>query len=187
MDGNGAKLLKTSKLPHSQVTVCHPPVTFDLRPGGPPEKVTWTAPNSGDAFLFLDRNGNGIVDDGGELFGNSTPLLGGGTASNGYIALAEFDLLTLGGNSNGTVDAGDALFPYLGVWVDVNHNGMSESGELRSLSDAGVIALGNIYHHSGHRDSHGNLLRFRGKVWIVNAQGQRQVVQSWDVFLQAAP
>lgn len=163
------------------------PVLFDINPGGPVERLTWTVGESGDAFLFLDRNENETVDNGAELFGNFTPLSGGETASNGYVALAEFDTIALGGNRDGLIDAGDEVFGELKAWVDTNHNGVSEPGELTSLSAAGIVSIELRYHHSGQRDRHGNLLRFRAKVWVLNPTGKTRATNSWDVFLQAVP
>ena len=54
----------------------------------------------------------------------------------GFNALAAYDLLANGGNGDGRIDSNDAIYPKLLVWVDLNHNGISESGELISLQQA---------------------------------------------------
>ena len=77
---------------------------FDIDADGYSESVTWVSPEARDAFLFLDRNGNGIVDDGSELFGDATYLFSGEIAQHGYEALAEFDLFEYGGNGDGVID-----------------------------------------------------------------------------------
>ena len=76
-------------------------VSFDVNADGFPDYVQWVRPRGDEAFLTLDRNRNGLVDDGSELFGVGTPLLEGGTAPNGFIALAQYDQPLLGGNDDG--------------------------------------------------------------------------------------
>jgi hypothetical protein len=87
-----------------QLTGLEDAVLFDLNANGRPEPTSWTALGTPMAFLRLDRNGNGRVDDGSELFGNYTPLSDGRTAGNGFEALREFD-----DNGDGKIDARDTV------------------------------------------------------------------------------
>jgi hypothetical protein len=88
------------------------------------------------SFVVLDRNGNGTIDVGAELFGDLTPQPAG-TSPNGFLALAEYDKSGSGGNGDGKITASDAIFSQLKLWQDFNHNGVSEPSELRALT--GVI------------------------------------------------
>lgn len=133
-------------------------VRFDLNRDGVAEQLSWISRGSGDGWLVLDRNGNGEIDDGGELFGNFTEQPASADP-NGYEALAVFDE-----NGDGWLTEVDAVFPELAVWVDVDHDGRSSPGELRSLSDAGVSALEISPVESRRRDVHGNLFRYTARV-----------------------
>jgi hypothetical protein len=162
------------------------PVYFDLYNDGIPVWTAWTAAGSGTAFLALDLNGNGEIDDGGELFGNRTRLMDGTLADNGYDALAQYDEPINGGNGNGMIDPGDAVFSRLLIWTDWNHNGKTDPGELQTLAEAGVVAIDLAHRFDRKEDRYGNEFRFRGHAWTANRQGDTREVTTYDVFFVPA-
>jgi len=138
-------------------------VTFDIRGDGQPIRISWTAPGYHNAFLALDRDGSGTITSGKELFGNVTPQPQSATP-NGFLALAEFDKPENGGNGDGVIDEHDAVFSKLVLWIDDNHDGISQPSELHGLSEFGIHSLSISYFESRKTDEFGNQFRYKARV-----------------------
>jgi hypothetical protein len=159
-------------------------VLFDLNADGTAEHVSWTQADSDDAFLAMDRNGNGRIDDGSELFGNHTPVYADRfdvRARNGFDALNFLEGPGYGVSTfDQVIDRRDAVFSRLLLWRDLNHNGISETEELQTLESAGVSSISSIYKEKKRVDGEGN--EFRLKSQIVWMDGTVDSV--YDVWLR---
>src|SRR5688572_29547781 len=132
-------------------------VYFDVNADGVRDHVQWLRRGGDEAFLALDRTGNGLIDDGAELFGVGTPLmLEGRNAPNGFVGLAQYDTRQLGGNDDGVITEADAIWPQLRLWLDSNADGRATREEMRSLRSAGITALETIPKLRKYVDEAGN-------------------------------
>jgi uncharacterized repeat protein (TIGR02543 family) len=164
-----------------QLSGSNQPVSFDIDANGTLNRISWTAAGAPMAFLALDRNGNGTINSGAELFGNHTPLPRG-VAANGFDALAQYDA-----NSDGVIDASDPIWSSLLLWTDLNHDGISQRSELALLSASAVTAIGLDYHWTGRRDQWGNSFRYESRVWIDGGRKHPTPRPVYDVYFIPAP
>jgi len=146
-------------------------VRFDMYGNGRLQQLSWTSRGSDEAFLALDRNGDGRITSGKELFGNITeqPVT---EEPNGFTALTVFDA-----NGDHWIDARDPIYQRLQLWVDSNHDGVSQRRELFSLIAKGVEAISCDYRLSKRSDRYGNRFRFKA---LARINGVERGV--WDIF-----
>lgn len=167
-------------------------VRFDFSGKGKPIKTGWTAADSGDAFLacldcWKDIPNNGKIDSGRKLFGNYTEQTCAAGARNGYCALAEFDKPENGGNGDGIIDWHDAVWPKLLLWIDANHDGVSQPNELHTLvgheTEFGVYSISLKYSDDTHEDQYGNQFHYKSALNPNPLDGaSRDGHWTYDVF-----
>lgn len=158
-------------------------VMFDINADGRQDAISWTDPRRDVGLLAFDRNGNGTIDNGEELFGNVTPLQGGASrrARHGFEALADLESEGYGPSvEDGTIDARDAAYHRLLLWVDRNHDGISQASEVMRASAAGLVAIETKYRESRRRDQFGNEFRLRGVSWWM--RGRLEARLFYDVW-----
>ena len=159
LDGDGIEVVATASGTY-----------FDLEADGFAQRTGWVT--GGDGFLVWDRNGNGKIDNGRELFGNHTLLANGSEAANGFAALAELDA-----NGNGILNSADAAWSNLRIWRDANQNGVTDAGELLTMSAAGVQSINTGYADWGNYDptETGNQFRQVGSFTTTGGVSQSAV------------
>ncbi len=150
-------------------------VQFALGTDGLLRQTGWVS--SDDGLLVRDINADGRINDGRELFGTATELSPGVTAVDGFAALSALD-----SNGDGRITPEDAAFSELAIWKDNDGNGLTGSGELLSLKEAGVAALHLNAKVSTQMDN-GNLLGLVSSYETTDGQ-QRDLVDVW--FRQGA-
>lgn len=139
---------------------------FDLDQDGEEEEIS--SLQSGSGFLALDLNGDGVINDGGELFGTQS--------GNGFADLAKYDK-----DGNGWIDEADEIWEKLLIWTK------DEDGndKLYHLSDLGVgaIGLGNVSTqfalNSEQNNQHNAMIRNTGIFLYEN--GNVSTVQHLDL------
>jgi hypothetical protein len=163
-------------------------VMFDMTGSGELVQLAWTAAGSHNAFLTLPGP-DGLVHNGKQLFGNFTPQ-DPATRKNGFLALQEWNEPDQGGNGDGVIDERDAVFSRLRLWIDANHDGISQPSELHPLSEFGVFSIALDYQMSPKKDQYGNEFRYRARVNPGQHRDQRDEASevgrcTYDVFLVA--
>jgi hypothetical protein len=136
-------------------------VKFDITGTGNLVQMGWTASGADNAFLALPGP-DGLIHSGKQLFGNFTPQPPG--TYNGFAALAVYDQLSRGGNGDGVIDKRDAIFSSLRLWIDSNHDGISQPEELHTLPSMGVNSISLKYHLERRTDQYGNVFRYAAQV-----------------------
>ena len=144
-------------------------VLFDVNADGQPSISGWT--DGKDGLLTLDLNGDGKINDGEELFGNGTNTVNG-KASDGYAALSQYDL-----NTDGVIDTKDAVFSKLQVWVDANVDGVTDAGELHSLTDLSIASL-HLQTLASTQTDNGNTLAMTSS-WTANDGTLHNMADVW--------
>lgn len=157
-------------------------VLFDHNGDGEPELTAWTSGDSRVGFLVLDRNGDGAINDGAELFGDSTAQPDA-PQPNGFKALAVYDAPSEGGNGDGQISAADEIFASLRFWVDLNHDGSSRPAELLTLAQTRVVSLSLDFKESRRTDQHGNQCRYRAPAAMLK-KGKLHRTWAVDVFFK---
>jgi hypothetical protein len=157
-------------------------VTFDISGTNQPVRMGWTAPGADNAFLALPDT-DGLVHNGKQLFGDHTPQPPS-DSPNGFAALAVYDDPKNGGNGDGVIDARDAIFASLRLWIDANHDGISQPSELYTLPSLGVNSISLSYKQERKTDQFGNVFRYRAQ---VNPSGGTDVSKfAYDVFFDVS-
>jgi hypothetical protein len=158
-------------------------VQFDIAGTNHPVQISWTAPGTQNALLAIDWNHNGKIDSGKELFGNFSPQRPS-PEPNGFVALGDLDTPGFGGNGDGIIDARDKMFESLLLWIDANHDGVSQPEELFTLPQLGVQSISLSYRESRKVDEFGNQFRFKGSVNVGGGSQSGQVGHTiYDVLL----
>ena len=154
LDGDG---IKTTSLDQSRAY-------FDLDSNGFAERTAWV--DASDGLLVLDRNNNGQITSGQELFGDQTLLANGRRADSGFEALREFD-----SNRDGRIDAKDEVYSKLKIWRDLNGDGISQAEELKGLSDYNIASISLSSTSSNASDAMNNIQRRVGSFIKTDGSG----------------
>jgi hypothetical protein len=142
-------------------------VKFDIANSGEKLATAWIS--NADAFLAIDKNGNGKIDSRDELFG--------GGVGQGFAKLESFD-----SNHDGLVNAQDARFSKLKVWQDKNSDGITDCNELFSLADVGIVSFKVAYTSNFTLDAQQNVLGERS----LAKTNTGKTLETIDTYFQVA-
>jgi hypothetical protein len=189
-------------------------VSFDIAGNGVLLKLSWTQQGSGNAWLVYDRDGDGVIKDGSEMFGNFTPHSDADVpdypvnSRNGFNALAWYDKPAQGGDGNLILDKRDRIWRKLRVWYDGHCAQTPDSAchslpsELYTLESAGITSISLVWDAKMKADAVGNQFKF---FTVVNPDAETTPIDShghsccdlhqkskdprvaWDVFLKQVP
>lgn len=151
-------------------------VKFDISGRGFPVQMGWTAKGSGNAFLCLP-DAMGACPSGRYLFGSAAPQPAS-NSPNGFLALGVYDDPAHGGNGDGVIDSRDLVFARLRLWIDANHDGVTQPSELFTLPQLGITSISLNYKADQRTDQYGNILRYRAQIGRTDG-GTRT---AYDVF-----
>ena len=147
-------------------------MVFDHDDDGVKTGTGWV--KADDAFVVLDRNGNGLIDTGAELFGVDTVKADGSFAVDGFDALSDLD-----SNGDGVFDAKDSEFANVRLWQDMDQDGVSDEGELTSLTDAGIVSI-NLEAKSGNVNlGNGNVQTGTAAHLTVDGERAPPAISTW--------
>ncbi|MEI6285056.1 MAG: hypothetical protein WCP79_00985 [Bacillota bacterium] len=153
------------------------PVFFDADNDGSLEQTGWVSAQ--DGIVVKDLNNNGIIDNisetMSEYFGGTAGVDGGTKPfKDGFAALASLD-----SNKDGKFDSADADWGKVKVWVDANHDGKTDAGELKSFEELNIkqINLANQAQSGEVRD--GNEVLARGTYLTTDGKLQEALAANF--------
>jgi hypothetical protein len=144
-----------------------------------PSPVDSTATD--DAYVAIDRNLDGMIDRGAELFGSDMLLQNGKRAANGFLALMEFD-----DNRDGIIDSADAIWPYLVLWRDTNRDGVSQPWELASAADDGWVAMSLQFRRASSSENPRGFVPYESQAWTVDGEHAARLGWVYEVLFSSA-
>jgi hypothetical protein len=135
-------------------------------------------PTAKTPWLALDRDGDGRIGDGGELFGSMTVLSSGRRAPNGFAALRELDA-----DGDGRITPADPGFAKLLVWSDRDGDRVSSPGELAPVSSFELLSIDLDFAVDPRCDARGNCEVERAAFQYRDAAGVVRTGAVVDVHL----